>query len=467
MIFVTRAFRPGVLLLSALLASACGDSGPTSGTGEQTDGATTESDATDAMTDATEGGSATTAGASESTTEGASGSTSESATEGTTEGTTTSDDAVLCAEDAINFGELCFIPSTVGLGMSPASIDAVDLDLDGHLDIFAANLSVNPQRVLFGDGAGQFSEIEGYPIAPVGQRDVTAGDINGDGLPELIGANLIVGYVTVHPNLGARQFDAFTPVAAGVKPRRVELADLNSDGALDLLAVSEDPGPEAAEGLIIRLGDGEGGFAEQSVYAVGPGPYDLAYGDVDGDGALDVVVTNYDSESDYSDVVVRYGDGQGDLTDQSRVFEIAEGSRRVLLADYDDDGALDILTASYNQSAVGFLPGDGDGDFAVASDGEWIPLQLEDITGVYDIAVRDLNDDGRSDLISVHRESGAVAVVLRGEDSLAGPRYNYVTGLFPLTLTVGDFNSDARPDIAVASSFSGALSLLLSDDPIG
>ncbi len=462
MSFVTGAYRPGALLplLSALLTGACGDSGPTT-TGGSDDA--TSTDATSSGTEASATTNSTESGESATTSATTSGGT----TAGTTAGATTGDDAILCPEGAINFGELCFLPDTVGLGMSPASIDSADLDLDGHLDVFAANLSVNPQRVLFGDGAGQFSEIESFPIAPVGQRDVTAGDVNGDGLPDLVGANVVVGYVTVHPGLGAREFGAFTPVAAGVKPRRVELADLNDDGALDLLAVSEDPGPEAAEGLIIRLGDGEGGFAEESVYAVGPGPYDVAYGDVDGDGALDVAVTNYDSEDEYSDVVVRYGDGQGGLTDQSRVFEVAEGSRRVLLADYDDDGALDILTASFNQSAIGYLPGDGDGDFAVASDGEWIPLQLEDVTGVYDIAVRDLNADGRSDLVSVHRESGTVAIVLRAEDSLVGPRYNYITGLYPLTLTVGDFNGDARPDIAVASSFSGALTLLLSTEPIG
>ncbi|MCB9750035.1 MAG: VCBS repeat-containing protein [Myxococcales bacterium] len=370
-----------------------------------------------------------------------------------------------CPDEAIGIEGLCFTLSTVGFGLSPAVVDSADLDLDGFVDVFAANLSVNEQHVLFGDGAGSFTEIAERPLAPVGQRDAAAADLNGDGIPELVGANLIVGYVTVHPGLGDRAFDSFTPVAAGSKPRRIELVDLNDDAALDLLAVSEDPGPEETEGLIIRLGDGMGGFMAPTAYAVGPRPYDLARGDVNGDGAADVVVTNYDSETSYTDVQVRYGDGLGGLTEETRVFEVAKGSRRVVLNDLDDDGALDILTASYESSSISFLPGDGAGEFAVESEGQWIPLLIEDVTGVYDLAARDMDLDGVTDLIAVHREAGVVSILRRDAGALSGERFFIVVGVHPLSMTIEDFNGDGRPDVAVANSFSNSLSLLLSVTP--
>lgn len=74
--------------------------------------------------------------------------------------------------------------------------------------------------------------------------------------------------------MGTGDFETFTSFATGNAPHSVTLGDLNGDGVLDL--VTGDTNSHTAS---IMLGNGDGSFSARSSFATGTGPYSVAVGD--------------------------------------------------------------------------------------------------------------------------------------------------------------------------------------------
>jgi hypothetical protein len=189
--------------------------------------------------------------------------------------------------------------------------------------------------------------------------------------------------------------------------------------------------------------------------AVGTGPFDLAAADFNRDGVLDLVVANADADS----LSILIGTGTGTF---SRTVDLARTSvltspRGVTVADVDGNGTLDVVVTEYNSNAVSAWLGDGSGAFA---DGGSFVGYAQHPQGV---AVADLNHDGLQDLIAAYDSSGGLAVLYRNPalgfpydapKAVAGPHYLNV-------LTLGDFNRDGRTDVAAASTRDSRVAVFL------
>jgi len=233
----------------------------------------------------------------------------------------------------------------------PHTVAGCDVDGDGILDLVVDSWGEKRLTLLRGDGKGGF-RTPGEPIE-VGRkpyRNLMAADLDGDGRCDLVSPSYDTGFVTVLFGDGHGGFRAAPPVAAGPAPFTVAVADLDGDGRLDLAFSNysgqlTDPSDDA---ITFLLGDGKGAFRAGPRLPTGRGPFQIAAGDVNGDGAADVATANHGS----SDLTVAFG-GSGGLS-PSRVARVPvpEKPDRVMLVDVNGDRRADAVVASSEGHAV-------------------------------------------------------------------------------------------------------------------
>jgi len=132
---------------------------------------------------------------------------------------------------------------------NPFGIAIAALNGDRHLDLaifhysgHATDRSKNGMSVLFGDGHGNFALAPGSPF-PVGQYPATiaAGDLDGDGIADLVVSNYEDGTLTIY--LCGRNritLAGYSPIRVGHTPHGVAVADLNHDGKGDVVVAEEE-----------------------------------------------------------------------------------------------------------------------------------------------------------------------------------------------------------------------------------
>ncbi|MCB9896361.1 MAG: VCBS repeat-containing protein [Planctomycetes bacterium] len=258
----------------------------------------------------------------------------------------------------------------------------------------------------------------------------------------LVATTTLLGSARANP-LDPADF-ALVDVTMGSGPRALVLADLDGDGARDLLAVDE-----FSSRLSMRFGDGAGGFSSLSWKPVGPQPVDLAACDLDGDGLLDVVTANTGN----STVSLLLGAGGGAL--QSAI-SVSGGVQPMGLdvGDVDGDGDPDVVTAGDDLvKTVALLPGDGVGGLFAPS----FPLGGFCAT---DILLVDVDLDGDLDAV-ISDDSHDSVVVLPGLGAGAfGGAVSIAVPSDPRGLAAGDLDGDGQPELFVAASGDSVISVI-------
>lgn len=234
--------------------------------------------------------------------------------------------------------------------------------------------------------------------------------------------------------------------------------DLNQDGAMDLVVINV-----VGSTLGVRLGVGDGTFAELTRYPVGVTPTFLACDDFDEDGDLDVAVINAVS----NDISVFLGDGDGALQ-QSGSFSVANILQGQLAAapfgivtgDFDNNGDVDIVTSNIGTNNVSSLLGRGDGTFKKA---RTYPLLGANSLGLaaFPLVATHTDGDGKLDLVV----GGALSLtVMRGNGDGSFKAVSQIhTGVAVSCVEVADFDHDGRPDLATAAIGTSNYAILLGN----
>jgi hypothetical protein len=187
-------------------------------------------------------------------------------------------------------------------GISPRSVDVVDMDGDGHLDVVVGTWV--DVRVILGDGTDDLGARPPPAVYPAGNAgwELEVGDVNGNGRPDLVGWN---GTIAVWLNAGQKLVPVATPPLSEPNAGRgmIALADVDLDGALDV-GLAWESWTHDAGAIQLFHGRGDGTFAPfppagvpedasspLTVPLPSGRPYAFALGDVTGDARPDVIVT--------------------------------------------------------------------------------------------------------------------------------------------------------------------------------
>jgi hypothetical protein len=332
------------------------------------------------------------------------------------------------------------VQTAIGVAIN-GGVFAGDFNGDGLLDLFLpGDTSIGSDGhpiILLGNGDGTFqvtidtnSTFNG-PLPYPYPRGWAVGDFNGDGildlaatLPGLSGVTGGSGYtVLLGKGDGTFMPGIISPMGLLYYSRWVAVGDFNHDGNLDL-AFADGIGAGDQTGtaeLVIMLGNGDGTFSFGGRYP-SPGtpgsdtlnPEDVIVADVNQDGILDVVVSDYDQS-------INVFLGNGDGTFQPAVgYTTGEYPRAVAVADVNGDGIVDLIAnnvgvgpggAEFDREgalpgSVAVLLGNGDGTFQT-------PIQFNPFYYPGCLVVADFNGDGLPDIaVTQVQDSHAVGIML-------------------------------------------------------
>ncbi|HUB26249.1 MAG TPA: FG-GAP-like repeat-containing protein [Tepidisphaeraceae bacterium] len=258
----------------------------------------------------------------------------------------------------------------------------------GGIAILFGNMDLK-NNVAYADGAfyDSYAPPKNQPNPPVttmegfdlgGQPEkVQIGDLNGDGVPDIVVTNeayglvdVLIGAPTNNVNYSggstvavggyaSLEFSLYT-YAVGTEPIGLTLADLNgadypgtSIPELDIVTTNSHDSD-----VSVLMNNGDGTFQPQVTYAVGNKPVALTTGDLTGDGHLDLIVANYDSNT--ISVLVNNADG----TFQPQItYAVGTTPTGVAVDEVTEVNIEDVAVSNAGDNDIGVLVGNGDGTF--------------------------------------------------------------------------------------------------------
>lgn len=352
----------------------------------------------------------------------------------------------------------------LGSGRTALVLGLGDLDGDGRTDAVVVN-SQNEVNVLISRGDGYFATGVAYPAENTGgaSRSLVVGDLNGDGRAEVVVGNTGQSTISVYMNLGDGRLQAVSanPFGVGCQPVAMALADMNRDGSADLVIACANPNE-----IHVLKGRGQGLFEAPFVLSYEqtagsgsvPNPRNLAVGELNGDGILDIAV--------------------GTDSDLRILNSPNEGPRNYVVSVP--------LTKTANALALGDVNGDGINDVAMLVGNQEVRVFEYASGGTYNqfVTYQNLGGQGRNtnqglgigDFLKTGRNGLVVTlpnpaevklVVSRGEsNNVVQPvvsSYQFHMGLTVSDncFSVGDVTGDGLPDVVLRNG--GSVSVLVNE----
>ncbi|MCK5941098.1 MAG: VCBS repeat-containing protein, partial [Planctomycetes bacterium] len=327
---------------------------------------------------------------------------------------------------------------------------AVDLDLDGDLDVVATGES-SPNVVYRNDGAGRFESVAygAFTSGPSLSVQAAIADLDGDQLPEVVVArSSSTSGCQVYRNSGV----SLDPVPAfGFAANAVQIGDLDGDGDLDLYFACNQQDR-------VLLNQGGLGFVQLAGAVQDPTrTWVVALSDVDADGDLDAIAAGLFGEP----TRLLRNDGTGNFTVVPNALPAVTGnSQHIVAADLDGDGDDDLLIANDGGPNHLFV-NDGTGQFTDSS----VNLPAGHLRTMHH-AVADLDGDGDLDLLECSFLGPLRGRLLRNDGSGV---FSVVPGAVPAAPShahefhLGDYDRDGDLDAFLLVQGSAVLYRNLSN----
>ncbi|MEG4458628.1 DUF4347 domain-containing protein, partial [Microcoleus sp. N9_A1] len=210
------------------------------------------------------------------------------------------------------------------------------------------------------------------------------------------------------------------------------------------------------------------GFAPQVDFPTGTSPYSVSIGDINGDGRPDLAVVNIGNNS-ASILLNTTPTGAATPTFSPQVaFQAGDFPRSFSIGDFNGDGLPDLAVVNSDDNSASILLNTTPTNATTPS----FATQVTFATGAYpaSVSIGDINGDGKPDLAVVNSDNNTASILLNTTPTNAttptfATKVDFPTGSIPVSVSIGDFNGDNLPDLAVVNSGSNTASILLNTTP--
>jgi hypothetical protein len=349
------------------------------------------------------------------------------------------------------------------VGTAPGSVEIADLNGDGKPDIVVANELTNNLTILLGDGKGGFAQSKGSPFSAGNlPNDIAIGDFNRDAKPDLAVANHEEKHLSVLLGDGNGGFTPTpnSPVTVEVRPHvhGVATGDFDHDGKLDLVTDSW-----ANDQVVVLFGDGQGNFRTPGTFVkVGKRPYQRhRVADVNDDGKADIIITNMEGNN----VTVLLSDGRGGFKQPAgSPFPCGDAPFNLAVGDVNGDGKVDLaivdspgsMAEGHGKDGLTVLLGNGDGGFTILAGSPFATGRIPNR-----VAIGDVNGNGVADIAVSSPDSNNITLFLMSSKGIVSSS-TIATGGRPKGLAIRDLNGDGKADMVITNNSDNTVSVMLS-----
>jgi uncharacterized OB-fold protein len=311
-------------------------------------------------------------------------------------------------------------------------------------------------------------------------RSVAIGDIDGDGKPDIV----VTNNGTTAPNPGISvfrntsttgtistgSFASKVDFATGSNPYNVAIDDIDGDGKLDVAVVNYSSNTLSI--LRNTSTSGSVSFATKVDFTTATNPSNVSIGDLNGDGKPEIAVTNF---STGSLSVFQNTATSGTINSSSlgsRIDWTSLGNiRNIAIGDMDGDGKPEMTVMTWNTTTLEVFQ-NSTTVAGVISASSFTRRSIASVgISAYDLAIGDLDGDGKLD-VAIVGSSGTTVGVLRNTSASAGSFTfatiaTYNTATSPQYISINDMNGDGKPDLLVSNNGSASLSVLANTSTVG
>jgi hypothetical protein len=295
-----------------------------------------------------------------------------------------------------------------------------------------------------------FRVPRGIWSAPVTVRTPQGQAISRDWFSPLVGCSrtLDSSAYTISRSLGA----------VGYNPAIVIFSDIDGDGVADLLVANRSTNSVTVF-RTVPFGPSISTyyFSTDADILTEFYPTDLKSADMNNDGKWDIITTNHFSPT--IRVWPNHSSPGNTVIAPAREVQTQDGSKHLAIADFDNDGKLDIAVACRDTGLVEVLRNTTTRSDSISFSPPVASLRL---TGVTSIAAADLDGDGRTDIILASEGEGRI-VIMQNISGPGGISFSAAQSVIllpsPADIQVADMNADGRPDIVAVSAASSLIAL--------
>ena len=362
-------------------------------------------------------------------------------------------------------------------GSNPYSVSIGDFNGDGKPDLAVANYLSNTTSILLNTTATNATTPTFATKVDVntgnGPNWVSIGDFNGDGKPDLAVANYLSNTTSILLNTTAT--GATTPTFAtnvdfttGNGPIWVSIGDFNGDGKPDLAVANFSSNTTSIILNTTTTNATTPTFAPKVDVNTGTNPRSVSIGDFNGDGKPDLAVANRDNNT--TSIILNTTATNATTPTFAPKVDVNTGTnpRSVSIGDFNGDGKPDLAVVNYLSNTTSILLNTTATNATTPTFATKVDVNTGN--GPISVSIGDFNGDGKPDLAVANFSSNTTSIILNTTTTNAttptfAPKVDVNTGIGPISVSIGDFNGDGKPDLDVANRDSDTTSILLNTTP--